>query len=318
MSGWRKTFQRNWLYMLAATLLSVLLWVAVSADTVSQRFIPADLVIINGDRRYIQTGQQPEGETVDVLFTGREGAMLALRTVARPQIYYSLDSVESETLEIELDPSMVSGRGGRELGETRAVSVRPDRFILRFEPRAQKVVRVAPRVALSFADGYMMADSVRVQPGVVSIEGPEGAVDSIEAVSTVPVTRQLLRESIDLEVPLDAPDPDSFVELSTLSVRVSVTVEPRTERVFPGIPVGAPGVDISRIKLEPSLVDIRIIGPQSAVDAVRPEALLPSVVVRDDSDYGNMLSIELPQPGAFLRVLLEPDSARVTRIDGTG
>ncbi len=317
MSGWQKTFQRNWLYMLAATLLSVLFWVAVSADTVSQRFIPAELVIINGDRRYIQTGQQPERKTVDVLFTGREGAMLAL-SVARPQIYVSLDSVESETLEIELDPSMVSGRGGRELGETRAVSVRPDRFILRFEPRAQKVVRVAPRVALSFADGYMMADSVRVQPGVVSIEGPKSAVDSIESVSTEHVTRQLLRESIDLEVPLEEPDPDRFIELSALSVRVRVTVERRTERVFPGIPVGAPGVDISRIRLEPSLVDIKIIGPQSAVDAVRPEALLPSVVVRDDSDYGNMLSIELPQPGAFLRVLLEPDSTRVTRIDGTG
>ena len=317
MSGWQKTFQRNWLYMLAATLLSVLFWVAVSADTVSQRLIPAELVIINGDRRYIQTGQQPERETVDVLFTGREGAMLAL-SVARPQIYVSLDSVESETLEIELDPSMVSGRGGRELGETRAVSVRPNRFILRFEPRAQKVVRVAPRVALSFADGYMMADSVRVQPGVVSIEGPKSAVDSIESVSTEHVTRQLLRESIDLEVPLEEPDPDRFIELSALSVRVRVTVERRTERVFPGIPVGAPGVDISRIRLEPSLVDIKIIGPQSAVDAVRPEALLPSVVVRDDSDYGNMLSIELPQPGAFLRVLLEPDSTRVTRIDGTG
>ncbi len=316
MAGWRKTLERNWLYMLAATFLSVLLWVGVSADTISQRFIPADLVIINGDRRYIQTDQEPDVETVDVLFTGREGAMLAL-SVARPQIVVSLDSIESRTVEIDIDPRMVSARGGRELGDVRAVSVRPNHFRLYFEPRSQKVVPVVPRIILSFADGYVMADSVRVRPGVVAVEGPESEVSLIDEVHTVTITRQRVRESIDVDVPLALPDGARLVELSTSSVSVSVAVEPRAERVFPGIPIGVHGVGTGDVRLDPSLVDVRLVGPRSAVEAVRPEMLAPRVTLSGEDDYGKLLAIELGPPAPFLRVELVPDSARATGGDGT-
>lgn len=313
MANWRKTVERNWLYMLAATLLSVLLWVGVSADTVSQRWIPADLVIINGDRRYIQTGQEPETETVDVLFTGREGAMLAL-SVARPQVYISLDSIESTTYEIDLDPRMVTGRGGRELGDVRAVGIRPDMVRLLFERRAQKVVPVVPNVILSFAEGYMLADSVRVKPGVVAIEGPASEIEPLDSVPTVPIRRQRLSESIDVEVLLAIPDSLSYVESSSNTVNVTVAVEQRAERVFPGVPLSVENGELGEYRVQPSLVDIRLVGPQGAVAAVRPESLTP--VVRLPSDTASVVPIVLESPGPFIRVELMPDSAEISGVEG--
>ncbi len=316
MAGWRKTVRRNWLYMVAATLLSVLLWVGVSAQELTQQVIPVDLVVLNGDRRYVQTGQEPEGETVDVKFLGPAGALLRL-SVDRPQILIPVDSVDSRTKEVPLSTRMVTGRGDSNLGEgVHAISVDPDRGLLHFEPRAQKVVRVVPRIALSFAEGFVMADSVRVQPGVVAVEGPENEVDLIDSVVTIPISRHL-RDSMNVEVPLEAPEGSGLVELSSPSVRVSVKVEPRAERFFPGVPIAAPGIDNNALRLEPSLVDIRLVGPRSAVQAVRPETLSPRLQVNDESDFERPLPISLPPPGPFLRVELEPDSARVVRIEGT-
>lgn len=313
MAGWRKTIERNWLYMVAATLLSVLLWVGVSADTVSQRWIPADLVIINGDRRYIQTGQDPEAESVDVLFTGREGAMLAL-SVARPQVLISLDSVESTTYEIDLDPRMVTGRGGRELGDVRAVGVRPDHVRLLFERRAQKVVPVVPNVILSFAEGYTMADSVRVKPGVIAVEGPASKVEGIDSLVTVPIQRQRLSESIDVEVFLELTDSLPHVELSSSAVNVTLKVEEREERVYPGIPVGLLSGEAGEFRIEPSLVDIRLTGPRSSVAGVRPESLTPGVHAPAES--AAVVPIILESPGPFIRVELMPDSAAVRPAGG--
>lgn len=314
MAGWRKTLERNWVYMLAGTLLSVLLWVAVSADTVAQQMIPADLVIINGDRHYVLTEREPETDAVAVVFTGRAGDLVGL-SVARPQIFVSIDSVESLDWEVRLRPEMVKGRGGRELIDVRAVSVRPNVLRLHFEPRAQKVVRVAPRVRVTLAAGYTMADSVRAEPGAVAVEGPENAVSRIDSVVTAPVVRDRLRESITVEVPLEQPDARGLVELSSPSVRVTVSVEAVGERVFPGIPVSTLGGGGFRV--EPPLVDVRLSGPRSAVESVRPEALSPRIELTDFSDYDGRFPILLPAPGPFLDVVIEPDSARVVKVGGT-
>ena len=316
MASWRTQMNGKWPYMLSATLLSILLWVAVSADRVDQRTVTTDLVIANSDRRYLLTQQMPETETVEVTFTGPVGDLTAL-FVARPQIFIPIDSVESLELEVRLGPEMVTGRGGRELSDygidVRVVSVRPDRVHLQFQPRAQKVVPVVPVARLSFAAGFVLADSVRAEPGAVAVDGPEVAVARIDSVWTVPVSQQRLRASVTIEALLVLPQDDELLELSLSSVRLRVTVEPRSERAFPGVPVSVRGVGSANVRVEPSLIDVRLSGPQSAVESVRPEALSPWLQLGGTRDLGKMMQINLDPPGPFLQVQIDPDSARVTR-----
>jgi hypothetical protein len=321
MGEWRSTLNRNWPYMITATLISVFLWVAVSADTVEQRSIDTEVVFIMGDPGYVLTEQEPSVQLVSVDFIGGAGDLARL-AASRPQIFVSVDSVESLVHEVLLQPDMVRDRDGRELGEAgrnldvRAVAVRPSEFRLHFQPRGRKVVRVVARVNVTLANGYMIADSPRVEPSAVAIEGPESLVEGIDSVVTGPVQGERLRQTIDVEVPLERPVPDGLVQLSSPSVRVTVPVEPRLERAFPGIPLSVRGA-ASGSRVEPSLVDVRISGPTSAVEAVRPEALSPRVELSGPADYGVALPLVLPAPGPYMTITLDPDSARVVRGGGT-
>lgn len=316
MADFRTTLRRNWLYMLTGTLLSVFLWVAVSADTVSQQTISVDLLIVNGDRRYVLTEREPATDAVSVAFTGRAGDLATL-FVSRPQVFVRIDSVESLLWDITLTPQMVKGRGGRELVDVRAVSVRPNEIRLHFQPRARKVVRVVPQLRVGLADGYVFADSVRAEPGSVTVEGPEASVSRVDSVMTLPIERIGLQESFSVEIPLENPDADSLLELSWPTVRVTLSVEPRVERVFPGLPLSVSGPVTRAVRVEPSLVDVRLFGPRSAVEAVRAEALSPRVEFAGPGDLGSLLPIRLPAPAPFVEVLLDPDSARVLRAAGT-
>jgi YbbR domain-containing protein len=315
MGELRGTLKRNWPYMITATLISVFLWVAVSADTVEQRLIDTDVVFIIGDPHYVMTRQDPPVDLVSVVFTGRAGDLAGV-AASRPQIFVSIDSVEAPLIEIELEPEMVKGRGGRELVDVRAVSVRPSQFRLSFEERARQVVRVVPRLDVSFANGFMLADAPRAEPGAVAVEGPASIIRGIDSVVTVPVVRERLRETISVEVPLERPLDEALIELSSPRVRVTVPVEPRLDRSFPGIPLGIAGAPASGLRVEPSLIDVAISGPRSLVEAVRPEALLPQVTISGPEDYGVLRPITLPALGPHVTVTLVPDSARVVREGG--
>ncbi|UCC47564.1 MAG: YbbR-like domain-containing protein [Gemmatimonadota bacterium] len=316
MADFRTTLRRNWLYMLTGTLLSVFLWVAVSADTVAQQTISADLLIANRDRQYVLTEREPAIDAVSVVFTGRAGDLATL-LVSRPQVFVPIDSVESPLWDITLTPQMVKGRGGRELVDVRAVSVRPDQIRLHFQPRARKVVPVVPQLRVSLADGYVFADSLRTEPGSVTVEGPEPSVSRVDSVMTLPIERMGLRESVSVEIPLENPNADSLLELSWPTVRVTLSVEPRLERVFPGLPVSVSGAGAGAVRVEPSLVDVRLSGPRSAVEAVRAEALLPRVELSGPGDFGSLLPVRLPAPAPFVEVAVDPDSARVLLAAGT-
>ena len=316
MADFRATLKRNWLYMVTGTLLSVFLWVAVSADTVSQQTISVDLLIVNSDRRYVLTEREPAIDAVSVVFTGRAGDLATL-LVSRPQVFLPIDSVESPLWDITLTPQMVRGQGGRELVDVRAVSVRPNQIHLHFEPRARKVVPVVPQLRIGLADGYVFADSVRAEPGSVTVEGPESSVLRVDSVVTLPITRRDLDESISVEIPLENPVADSLLELSWPTVRVTLSVEARAERVFPGLPVSVSGAGTEALRVEPSLVDVRLSGPRSTVEAVRPEALLPQVVLSGLADIGTTLPIRLAAPAAFVEISVDPDSVRVMRAGGT-
>lgn len=317
MLEWRQNLRRNGIYMLTGALISVFLWVAVSADRVEQRPYTAELLVINSDRGYVLTEIEPQIDQVAVEFTG-PSADLAVLATDRPQIFVSIDSVESGVRVVDLTPDMVKGRGGRELTTVRAIRVRPDQLTLRFEPRAQKVVRVVPRMtSISLAEGYVIADSVRTEPGMVAVDGPENAVESIDSVLTAPVPGERLRQTISVQVPLEQPDLDGLVELSSPEVIVTVTIEPIEERVFPGIPLSVSGADVAGLRVEPSLVDVRVWGARSAVRAIRPEALLPRIELSGPADYGELLPVILIPLSPFIEVTVDPDSARVVEVEGT-
>ena len=310
MNEWRDTFQRNWVYMVAATLLSVLLWVAVNADTVKKEVVPADLVVVNGDRRFVLTARDPETSTVDVLFSGRTGDIVPLLSLARPRVVVTIDSVESRTVKVPLRADMVRARDGDDLTDVRALSVvQPDTLSLHFEPRLQKVVRVVPRLRLSTADGFMVADSVRVRPGAVDVEGPESVVAQIDSLLTPSVMREKLRASLRLEVPLERPDATGL-ELSRSTIEVIIPVDERVERIITDVRVIVEG-GRGMMGADPAAVALRVVGPRRFVEEATPELFHAVVRVDDGARPGDRVPIAVRNAPPFTQVSIEPDSVKL-------
>jgi hypothetical protein len=139
-------------------------------------------------------------------------------------------------------------------------------------------------------------------------------VELIDTVFTVLYERDRVRQSVNIDLPLNTVEYDSLVAFSLPRVRVTVPIEAREERTFPGVPVRLSGADAGEIRIEPSLVDVRIVGPPSRVVAVRAEDLSPEVRFRGSADIGQLLPISLSVPDPFLVVTIEPDSARVVAV----
>lgn len=316
LADWRATFRKNWLYMVTATLVSLFLWVGVSADKVRQEPISADLVVVNNDRRYVLTGREPAMEVATVAFTGRAFDIGRL-DISRPQVLVTIDSVESLVMEKALSPDLVRARGGIELSNVRAVDVEPDRITLFFQPRSQEVIRVIPRIRIALADGYVLADSVRTEPGAVAVSGPEAIVGRIDSIMTALVSREDVRSSIDIEVPLERPADGDQLELSSSTVRVKVPVEPLAERVIEDVPVSVLGSGDGEFEVEPPVVDIRLSGPSSVVDSARADQFDPRVELSGEAEYGRPQPVQVSSPNPTLEIRVSPDSVRVVRPRGS-
>ncbi len=329
MKDWRRSLRRNWPYMLTGTLVSLFLWVAVSARTQAQQTIGADLYI-DHDPRYVLTGREPAlgrlirltpseaklSDAVSVVLTGRAIDLAAL-SFSRPELFLSIDTVEGAVVEIELDPEDVRGRGGRELLDVRAVDLEPKRLRLEFEPREGKLVPVAPKIELRLDDGFAVASPLRIEPSVVAVDGPETVIAAIDSVFTRPWVRERVRASIDAPVPLEPPDPQGLVKLSTTSVRVTQRVEPRLERVFADIRLTVEGDLADGLALETAVVAFTVAGPQGAVEVVQGADLEAWVEAAGVSDTVTLLPVLFRAPGPYLEVRVEPDSVRLVPATGS-
>jgi YbbR domain-containing protein len=70
--------------------------------------------------------------------------------------------------------------------EVETIQVIPSQFRISFDKRANKKVRVQPRVIGSTAPGFRLGE-VKVEPEYVNIAGPEKRVEAIDSVFTDPV-----------------------------------------------------------------------------------------------------------------------------------
>lgn len=312
MADWRSTLRQNWPYMVTAVLVSLFLWVGVSADKVQQEAVSADLIVINNDREYVLTRREPAMDVVTVAFRGSAFDIGRL-DISRPQIIVPIDSVASPVMEMTLSPNLVRARSGRELTAVQAVDVEPDRITLYFQPRVQKVVRVVPDLRLQLAEGFALGGPVTVEPQTIAIAGPDSAVAATDSIMTAPISRNDVRSSIDAEVPVGRPPGGQLLEMSESNVRVRVPVEPVIERIVENIAVLVPGIGDGEYTVRPPVVEVSLMGPRSLVESIDREALEARIDFRDEGDYGRPLEVRVTPPDPRIDVSVRPDSVRVIR-----
>lgn len=255
---WREAVTRRWQYKVAALFLAVLLWVTLTTDEQQEQAVPTRVDWVVRDSSYVLVEAPGQVQTV---FQARMGELLSF-VGNNPVIRYAVDSVPGPQMRVSLSTGMVEYG---QVGNARAVAVRPGEVLLRFEPRVRRRVPVSAAVEISPADGYAVADSPTVQPDSVTVVGAESEVEGITELTTEQVTFNDLRERVSRDVPVRLPDDAPNVRSDPEIVLVTAGVDSVVRRSL-RVAIEVRGADAADVVLDPDSATVEISGPSSAME----------------------------------------------------
>jgi YbbR domain-containing protein len=255
-----RAFTNNWKLKLLAFTLAILLWVVVSAEEVTSRWIDIPLQVRVTDPEYMLRMEAVPQE-VSVRFAGPRRELIDLR-FRRPPLVLNILDVADVRQSFELQARMV------QLPTQLAVSVvdmQPSSVELNFTRVESRFFTVRVRLAEPLPPGWVLVDSLTVQPGRVRLTGPESRLAGIDSILTVPVVLPRADSAFALSVPLDTTMLQGL-RLSARRVQLTGMVDQLVERTFPGMPISV-GAGLS---IQPATADVRLMGPRSILSALRP------------------------------------------------
>ncbi|MCG8468402.1 MAG: CdaR family protein [Gemmatimonadetes bacterium] len=299
----------NWPYKVAAIVLSVLLWLSVSADQErADQSIATELVLQVVDSTW-SVAEAPA--QVFTTFQGRSGDILAL--LNRPTLRKVIETVEDSVMNISLRPNEVLY--DRTLS-VRATSVSPDEITVRFERRSGKNVPVRARSDARAADGFMIRGHA-VEPESVWIHGPESYVSSIRELDTEPLETGTIDRQVDQQLAVVLPPGMSGVEVTPPSVLVSVHIDPLRTRRFQVVIVPT-GNGAAATILDPPSVAVEVTGAAAVVDALAPTDVRVTVDIPETVTQTMSMALDYELPDGVTatatldppRVSVAPEAAR--------
>lgn len=211
-----KWFPRNLGWKAAALGLSVLLWIALSAepDLVTARSVP--ILYRNLAPQFVVTGDFPDAVRLEIRGSASQLSSSSLADTVALFDLGVIDTAGERTFTISND-NLNLPRGVTFL---RAM---PSQLRLRIARMASKDVRVDVRVTGQVPAGYRLA-ATTAAPSTLRITGSEGRVAAITGVETDPIDVEGLTESAERRVNAFISDPQVRFE-STPIVTVKLAIE---------------------------------------------------------------------------------------------
>ncbi|MGI9181921.1 MAG: hypothetical protein ACR2H9_15630 [Longimicrobiaceae bacterium] len=308
MAALLKRLTMHWQLKLAAFTLAVLLWVVLSADTVTTQWLPVPVQVEMRDPTY-EIAYGPLPEEVEVRFTG-PGRELWELAINRPRLLLRVPEVNDDGELYLLTPQMVQVPRGLSASPQ---DVRPSSVRLGFTRLATREVPVVVPIGRGPREGYVLADSLVVRPARVTVSGESDRVAEVTALATRPL--DLSREDT-VFVRRLALDTTGVGDLRLGSLEVEVTgqvdriVDRTVSEVIVVTPPGAAAI--------PSRVEVRLRGPQSLLRRVTPANL--RVVAPSTGEVpsaGETVTLRLEQVPAGVVGEVAPARVRLVPLLGT-
>lgn len=174
-----------------------------------------------------------------------------------------------------------------------------------------KAYSLKPAVAGSPAAGYEVI-GVRVEPATVTLRPTElgGKLPELESLdlSLVDVTGQ--SKSFTTTARVVAP-PGTLVSPEEFAVVISIG-EVKIERLFGAMPLKLRGAPDAPVLIEPSVVDVRLTGPSSALAAIGPQHIELTVDLTGLPVGSHLLPVQLGGVPAGVDLSLNPAVVKVT------
>jgi YbbR domain-containing protein len=163
---------------LVALALAVGLWLAVARDPVAEVALDVPVEIRN-----IPPDLEISSEIVPKAQIRLRGPERIIHQLHSSDVYAAIEfnGVRSGQRSFDLTTQQIHQPAGLEV-----VQIVPSEFHLTFDVRLTRAVAVQPRVIGDFAPGYHIGQIVS-DPSTVTITGPKGRVEAVEAATTDPI-----------------------------------------------------------------------------------------------------------------------------------
>ncbi len=169
----------------------------------------------------------PEEHTVEIRGTGW-GLMFEFFSNPKIRLHYNLADENPQMLnQMRLSNDISNQFASKEINISRYGY---DGFSVALEDRIEKEVPIRLLERLSYADEYHLRDSITMNPGKVTVSGPESLVRQIEFWTTDSLILENLNNSVAVDCSLR--EPSKEIELNFAETRVEIPVEQYTERSF--------------------------------------------------------------------------------------
>lgn len=294
--GQKPLLSRRVSTLLVCLLLSATAWLlqALSKEYTLMQRVPVTYINLPSDR--LLSNQLPD--SVDAELRGSGFTLLTIKLGRDPGIL-ELDvrtARQNRRGDLALLTNINSLRLRSSFGRgAKVVRVFPDTIALSFSARVSRKVPVRPVVSATPAPQFQLADSIRCEPGWVTISGSAEMVNAIRVINTEARIYTGLEKDVDELVPLVLSGTARQLTVSPAAVNVKVKVGQFTEGRFT-IPVTAvntlPGATLKTI---PDKVDVVFLVPLSEYSRIKPDQF------RVVADYKNISSTRSTLPLTVVR-----------------
>ncbi|WP_420616068.1 YbbR-like domain-containing protein [Candidatus Palauibacter sp.] len=289
----KRAFTSNWPYKVAAIVLSVLLWLSVSADAeIAEQPVSTLLEIQVSDSAWSLREVRPA--EITTTFRGRLNEVFAAR-FERPVIRKVLDQVEDTVVQVPLSASEVIYN--RELGLD-PVGVSPGAVTVYLEERVGKRVAVSGRTDARAAAGVLVV-GMQVAPDSVWLQGPASFVNQISEVTTAMLEVGAVSTRVTQQLEIALPPDLAGLSVEPATVIATVDVDSLRTRLF-AIEVVTTGPRALMASVDPPTVTVAVTGPAAVVDGLDPGDLLVTVDIPNSFESTGSYPVRAELPDAVV------------------
>jgi YbbR-like protein len=293
----------NWPTKLTALVLSGVLWAAVAAEEPTNQLVPVTLVVQPPPGRAF-AGPMP---VVQAVYVGSTRELIKLYS-SPPTIRKVLpDTLSGSEFQLTLSTQDLLTPGRINV---RAQDVQPRTIRLTLDAIGRRTVEVESRVVIVPDSGYALLQGIAVEPGSVTVSGPDSAVRAIASVSTVSLELRDVDGPVRRLVPLDTASLGP-VRVAPSEVAVSAEVVFMSERVLMGVPVTIRSDRAAMLVVDPPAVLVTVRGSSRRLARLTRDSILV-IAAPETTDVPARVRLEVVPPEGLTGVAT-PDTAVVTR-----
>lgn len=185
------------------------------------------------------------------------------------------------------------------------VSISPENIYFRFEAVSGKKVKVIPRIDITFEKQYQFADSIRISPDSVIINGPINLIEKFKYIETDYIELQNVSKSQTVIAQLKLPENMSNIKVVPSEVEVNLNVEKFTESTLK-VPIEFAENNIS-IKTYPDNVYITYHVALKDFNRVDEDMFIATVNYKEGGN-SNKLKVKIARSPSFIKITkIEPE-----------